>query len=303
MHILKEKNIYHTPETTHLSSRNYGSSASVQSESKKKREGIDFYKRNPLPKTVGCTTLSVDEDNFSCGIYTERKHVLRPEGTEAPTKSIPSNANRRLRLDVLSQVAVKLNGCNVEKTIGVAYSPGSPIKTRIKVVIRHVALNMFKHEEDNIYYIEIQTDTAWTVRKHVSQINCLMNRPAGSRLNHVLNLESFLATCDLNSKQHFILTDIVESFELKSEYIFMYNRRRILVSIKITNRSMLLYNGKKLVKHIKLIDCDVFPLSDSNEITNGFVVFENGNNNILGCLTEAERNEWVRFIRKIIYDV
>lgn len=299
---LKIQNIYNTPSNTYSSENSFTETRSVKKESPSRLNncnvGIDFYRRNPLPRSR-CMNSSVEKD---CSSLFSQNAVIREDSIINDKRKDNLTEKLNFKLNIMNNTLNPIKESE-PNYIGRTYSPGEIIHSKITFAIMHRTLNVnLKQQEDNFYYLEIKTNaSSWIVKKLTSEINNLMLKPTSTVLTHVSHLENHLQICAINQIQAFILTDIVESYDLKSDYLYLFTNTRILISVKILNKTMFMYRGKELFKIIKLANCDIFALSESKEMSTKFVIFVDDTNTTLGCLTENERNEWVRFIRKIIY--
>lgn len=328
MQINKLNTVYPTPNSTITtnSTINTGSNENHSSKTRKTtaknhhRSSYDLYKRNPLPKnmiTCECSTkntktsknLTADKIYNSSEYFNHKENnkvisILNDHNSNTSATKVAdvrnTNYNLYMHLNYQNKIGSErnLNQCYL-------YAPGESITKNIKFKILHTIINLnHKKEEDNYYYIEIYATNPWIIKKSQSQLNALSKLVVfKSNLNIASNLKYCFEICDRSTLQCFIITDIVKSFDFKSEYIYLYEKSKKLLNVKIANKTMFLYHCNKLYKIIKLTNCDVFPLSDRDNVYNGFVLFSNNTNYVMGCLTGNEKNEWIRFIRRIIYDV
>lgn len=195
--------------------------------------------------------------------------------------------------------------------IDVFYAPSDIIKQPISIKIKHINLRYDRNIENSEYIFEISCEKSWYVKKSLSEIERIskknyrcLNNPYLLR-NHEIQTTFQIGSKEVSNSemQYFIVTDVVKEYNLKSEYIFIKEKDWCVTRIKILGRVLALYKKDKLRYVFKLQDCDVFPVTESKNGLYCFVLYADNKNNVLACMTEDERNEWVRYLRKIIYNI
>lgn len=192
------------------------------------------------------------------------------------------------------------------------YAPCNLITQPISILIKHINLDYSRGVENSIYTFEISCDYTWYVTKTLSEIESITKKQykyttssylkRNNEISSIFQIKSGKLT---NAQiQLFMLTGVVDKFSLKSNYIFIKEKKRLCpTKVKIVGRVLALYKSEKLRHVFNLHESEVFPIHESKDGLHSFILHTENKEYVLSCLTEDERNEWVRYLRKNSFNV
>jgi hypothetical protein len=197
------------------------------------------------------------------------------------------------------------------------HAPGDILTVAPKLEVVHTLLEYKDGKEVSTLIFKVTSNRSWLVKKRLPEIKKYLKGikrdvMAASipglrevRKGMIENTLSVELGRDVRVLQHFILTDIIREYPLRSPFLTMKEnggKKWVSYMVKVIGRVMICYSGLRAKRVYELKDCDVFPVGGNGECVHAFVLFYSADRNIvICCMSDDERNEWVRYIRRFIY--